>query len=152
MGFCFDFDFLIFRFCFKLFDLHLAILIYIMKTKTKTKTLLDPITFENENQKHKNQNQNRLRRPSYFAGGSIWRIKVSIRRSAALLTMLAQVNYLILPPLIALNHKLYLFFNASFNSSIKAMEIALIDWIRKSKTNATFVEYVRRDFGVDWRY
>ena len=27
----------------------------------------------------------------------------------ALLTMLAQVNYLILPPLIALNHKLYLF-------------------------------------------
>ena len=109
LGFCFDFDFLIFRFCFKLFDLHLAILIYIMKTKTKTKTLLDPITFENENQKHKNQNQNRLRRPSYFAGGSIWRIKVSIRRSAALLTMLAQVNYLILAPLIALNHKLYLF-------------------------------------------
>ena len=107
LGFCFDFDFLIFRFCFKLFDLHLAILIYIMKTKTKT--LLDPITFENENQKHKNQNQNRLRRPSYFAGGSIWRIKVSIRRSAALLTMLAQVNYLILAPLIALNHKLYLF-------------------------------------------
>ena len=32
------------------------------------------------------------------------------------------------------------------------MEIALIDWIRKSKTNATIVEYVRRDFGVDWRY
>ena len=101
MGFCFDFDFLIFRFCFKLFVFHLAILIYIMKTKTKT--LLDPITFENENQKHKNQNQNRLRRPSYFAGGSIWRIKVSIRRSAAMLTMLAHVNYLMLPPLIALN-------------------------------------------------
>ena len=108
------------------------------------------MTFENENQK--NQNQNRQRRPSCFAGGSIWRIKVSIRRSAALLTMLAQVNYLILPPLIALNHKLYLFFNASFNSSIKAMEIALIDWIRKSKTNATIVENVRRDFGADWRY
>ena len=32
------------------------------------------------------------------------------------------------------------------------MEIALIDWIRKSKTNATIVEYVRRDFDVDWRY
>ena len=32
------------------------------------------------------------------------------------------------------------------------MEIALIDWIRKSKTNATIVEYVRRDFGVNWRY
>ena len=44
------------------------------------------------------------------------------------------------------------FFNASFNSSIKATEIALIDWIRKSKTNATIVEYVRRDFGLDWRY
>ena len=28
---------------------------------------------------------------------------------ATLLTMLAQVNYLILPTLIALNHKLYLF-------------------------------------------
>ena len=41
------------------------------------------------------------------------------------------------------------FFNASFNSSIKAMEIAIIDWIRKSKTNATNVEYVRRDFGVE---
>ena len=34
---------------------------------------------------------------------------MSIRRSAALLTMLAQVNYLILPRLIALNHKLYPF-------------------------------------------
>ena len=32
------------------------------------------------------------------------------------------------------------------------MEIALIDLIRKSKTNATIVEYVRRDFGVDWTY
>ena len=32
------------------------------------------------------------------------------------------------------------------------MEIALIDWIRKSKTNATIVEYVRREFGVDWGY
>ena len=79
-----------------------------------------------------------------------WRINIAdqgvhaIRRSAALLTMLAQVNYLILPPLIALNRKLYLFFNASFNSSIKAMEIALIDWIRKFKTNATIVENVRR--------
>ena len=31
---------------------------------------------------------------------------VSIRQSAALLTMLAQVNFLILPPLIALNRKL----------------------------------------------
>ena len=30
-------------------------------------------------------------------------------RSVALLTMLAQVNFLILPPLIAVNHKLYLF-------------------------------------------
>ena len=29
------------------------------------------------------------------------------------------------------------------------MEIALIDWIRKSKTNATIVEYVRLDFDVD---
>ena len=60
-------------------------------------------TFENENQKHKNKNQNRQHRPSCFAGGSIWRIEVSIWRSAALLTMLAHVNYLILPPLIALN-------------------------------------------------
>ena len=34
---------------------------------------------------------------------------VSIRQSAALLTMLAQVNFLILHPLIALNHKLYFF-------------------------------------------
>ena len=75
---------------------------------------------------------------------------MSIRRSAALLTMLAQVNYLILPPLIALNHKLYLFFNASFNSSIKAMEIALIDWIRKSKTNATVLEYVQGDGILAW--
>ena len=41
------------------------------------------------------------------------------------------------------------FFNASFNSSIQTMEIALIDLIRKSKTNATIVEYVRRDFDVD---
>ena len=41
------------------------------------------------------------------------------------------------------------FFNASFNSSIKAMEIALIDWIRKSKTNATILEYVQVD-GI-WR-
>ena len=69
---------------------------------------------ENQNQnvminKTKNQNQNRQSRPSCFAGRSIWRIKVSIRRSTALLTMLAQVNFLILPPLIALNHKLYFF-------------------------------------------
>ena len=56
-----------------------------------------------ENQKHKNKNQNRHHRPSCFAGGSIWRIEVSIWRSVALLTMLAHVNYLILPPLIALN-------------------------------------------------
>ena len=34
---------------------------------------------------------------------------VSIRQCAALLTMLAQVNFQILPPLIALNHKLYFF-------------------------------------------
>ena len=32
------------------------------------------------------------------------------------------------------------------------MKIALIDWIRKSNSNATIVEHVRRDFGVDWRY
>ena len=42
-----------------------------------------------------------------IAGRSIWWIKVFIRPSAALLTMLAQVNFLILPPLIALNQKLY---------------------------------------------
>ena len=63
----------------------------------------------NENQKTKNQNQNQQSRPSRFAGRSIWLIMVSIRRSAALLTMLAQVNFLILPPLSALNHKLYFF-------------------------------------------
>jgi len=88
------------------------------KNKNQNQNLI--ITFENENQKNKNknqnqkhknknQNQNRQRRPSCFAGGSIWRIKVSIRRSAALLTTLAQVNYLNIPPLIALNHKLYVF-------------------------------------------
>ena len=63
--------------------------------------------YENQNQNlittFENQNQNRQHRPSCFAGGSIWRIEVSICRSAALLTMLAHVNYLILPPLIALN-------------------------------------------------
>ena len=32
------------------------------------------------------------------------------------------------------------------------MKIALISWIRKSKSNAKIVEYVRQDFGVDWRY
>ena len=42
------------------------------------------------------------------------------------------------------------FFNASFNSSIKAMEIALIDWIRKSKTNATVLEYVQGDGILAW--
>ena len=65
---------------------------------------------------------------------------MSIRRSAALLTMLAQVNYLIFPPRIALNHKLYLS-STHLLILLKAMEIALIDWIRKSKTNATLVEY-----------
>ena len=59
--------------------------------------------------KNQSQKQNRQSRPSCFAGRSIWRIKVSIRRSAALLTMLAQVNFLILPPWITLNHKLYFF-------------------------------------------
>ena len=42
------------------------------------------------------------------------------------------------------------FFNASFNSSIKAMEIALIDWIRKSKTNATILEYLQVDGILTW--
>ena len=40
---------------------------------------------------------------------SALKIKVSIRQSEALLTMPAQVHFLILPPLIALNHKLYFF-------------------------------------------
>ena len=75
-----------FRFTFQFLFLLLN---YRMKTKTNIK---------------KNENQNRQSSPSCFAGRSIWRIKVSIRRSAALLTMLAQVNFLILPPLIALNH------------------------------------------------
>ena len=32
------------------------------------------------------------------------------------------------------------------------MENSPLDWIRKSKSNAMIVEYVRRDFGIDWRY
>ena len=56
---------------------------------------------------------NRQSRPSCFAGGSICRTKVSLRRSAALLTMLglAQEKFLISPLLImiALNHKPYFF-------------------------------------------
>ena len=77
---------------------------------------------------------------------------MSIRRSGALLTMLAQVRFLILSALIDLNHKLYLFSTYLFNSSIKAMEIALIDWIRKSKTNAAILWNMLDRFGVDWRY
>ena len=116
-----------FRFCFPLFDFHLSIFLFGWDFGFYFLTLISfffltfyflPIYFVllfsfffafklyNENQK---QNQNRQSRPSCFAGRSIWRIKVSIRRSAALLTMLAQVNFLILPPLIALNHKLYFF-------------------------------------------
>ena len=64
---------------------------------------------ENQETKNKNQNHNRQSRPTCFAGRSIWGIKVSFQWSAALLTMLAPVNFLILPPWIALNHKLYFF-------------------------------------------
>ena len=56
---------------------------------------------------------NRQSRPSCFAGGSICRTKVSLRRSAALLTMLglAQEKFLILPLFIMIspNHKPYFF-------------------------------------------
>ena len=100
--FTFPFSFLtffiftdLFRFTFQFLFLLLN---YIMKTNINIKK-----------RKQKKQKQNRQSRPSCFVGRSIWRIKVSIRRSAAFLTMLAQVNFLILPPLIALNHKLYFF-------------------------------------------
>ena len=32
------------------------------------------------------------------------------------------------------------------------MKVAPINWIRKSTSNSTIVENVRRDFDVDWRY
>ena len=95
--FCFDFSIFVFFFFHLLSVFVLAFKLY------------------NENQ---NQNQNRQSRPPCFAGGSRWRIKVSILGRVALLTMLAQVNFLILPPLIALNHRLFFLFNVPFNSSI----------------------------------
>ena len=88
--------FSVFVFAFKLYKENQNQIINITKGKPKKN-------------KKQNQNQNRKSRPSCFAERSIWWIKVSIQQSVALLTMLAQVNFLILPPLIAVNHKLYLF-------------------------------------------
>ena len=118
--FCFSveisvFIILLFCFCFYLFfyfdrfiSFYISVFVLAFKlcNENQNQNLIINIK-KNENQKTKNQN--RQSRPSCFAGRSIWRIKVSIRRSAALLTMLSQVNFLILLPLIALNHKLYFF-------------------------------------------
>ena len=69
--------------------------------KTKTKTLLQHLKTKTKNTKTKTKkdsiDHHALLEDQY--GGS----RCQIRRSVAMLTMLAHVNYLILPPLIALN-------------------------------------------------
>ena len=60
--------------------------------------------------------------------------------------MLAQINTLNSLPFLII-----LLFSCPFYRSVEVMKVASIDWITKSKSNSTIVEYVRRDFDVDLR-
>ena len=113
--FTFPFLFLLF-YCYRSISFYFSVFVFAFKlyNENQNQNLIINIK-KNEKQKPK---QNRQSSPTCFAGRSIWQIQVSIWRSAALLTMLAQVTFLILPPLIALNHKLYFFSTYLLISSI----------------------------------